>query len=314
MKSETATSGILMYSHTLKWLIIVLQSLMLSVNSPSAQDWLDRTGAKLLITHTNSGLLSVILGDVKKVSARWVSETDFKLHSQYEDWLYEFPKGTDLANIAMKWQKKQQLTGGSILYQCDGRQCGGSSFYANQVFGIRTLYGRDDNQIYKVGLNQQGNELAIFYGVVRGNRSVQAILRRVSLNREQLSDLKDELDLVDRLSTTENKFDATQSKTKSFYLALDQSQKINHLQSSNVLKSLADWIDSHAEIQAYLVLYTYRTGSLEETQKVSKGYLNEVFARLKQLKTPTKNLELVGAGAIRLTSKGQVLLEWVAKP
>lgn len=303
-----------MYLNTLKWLIMVLYSLMLSVNSSLAQNWLEQSGAKLLATQTNSGLFRLILGDVKKISARWVSEADFKLHGQYEDRLYEFPRGTDLINVAMNWQKTQQQAEGSMLYHCEGRQCGGSSFYANQVFGVRTLYGRDDNQAYKVWLNYQGGELVVFYGVVRGNSSVQAIVRRVSLNKEQVGILADELGFVTQLSTTESTPVASQPKTKSFFLSLDQSQKIINLQSNDVLKSLAKWIEVHADTEAYLVLYTYQPGGLEDTQKLSVKYLNKVVAHLKQLKTPTENLELVGAGSIRVTSKGQVLVEWVVKP
>jgi hypothetical protein len=41
---------------------------------------------------------------------------------------------------------------GQILYQCTGRECGSSNYWANSVFGRRILYGPEQYQHYIVGI------------------------------------------------------------------------------------------------------------------------------------------------------------------
>ena len=49
-----------------------------------------------------------------------------------------------------------------LLFACEGRACGHGSQWANRVFGQRLLYGRDDQQRYKVfALQREGREYRV---------------------------------------------------------------------------------------------------------------------------------------------------------
>jgi hypothetical protein len=59
-----------------------------------------------------------------------------------------------------------------ILYRCEGRGCGRSNVWANQIFQQATLYGRDTNQDYLVAAYRGANDrpnLVLVYTVTRGN-------------------------------------------------------------------------------------------------------------------------------------------------
>jgi hypothetical protein len=71
--------------------------------------------------------------------------------------------------------------GAQLLFWCEGRDCGSSSLWANQIFGNAKLYGPEERQgfmLLRLTAPQQDSLLAL-YGITRGNR-------RSYLHAEQL--------------------------------------------------------------------------------------------------------------------------------
>lgn len=71
--------------------------------------------------------------------------------------------------------------GAQLLFWCEGRDCGSSSLWANQIFGNAKLYGPEERQSYlllRLAEPRQDSLLAL-YGITRGNR-------RAYLHAEQL--------------------------------------------------------------------------------------------------------------------------------
>lgn len=68
-------------------------------------------------------------------------------------------------------------------FECDGRGCGASTYWAHDVFGIADLYGRDATQHYvAVPRNTaEGPALVMLYVSERGTREVFAHLREILL-------------------------------------------------------------------------------------------------------------------------------------
>lgn len=78
---------------------------------------------------------------------------------------FEVPMGTDPDKL--KEHYAAQLAG-QVIFQCEGRDCGRSNTWANQIFGQAVLYGRDQEQTYLAA--QVGQELVAVYLIKRGNR------------------------------------------------------------------------------------------------------------------------------------------------
>ncbi len=67
----------------------------------------------------------------------------------------------------------QQLTEKphTLLYTCEGRECGSSSLWANQVFGNAKLYGPEEDQRYlALRLDSQPQQFIALYSITRGNK------------------------------------------------------------------------------------------------------------------------------------------------
>lgn len=61
-----------------------------------------------------------------------------------------------------------QAQGAQLLFWCQGRDCGASSLWANNVFANAQLNGGDEQQAY--ALLREHDSLLALYGVTRGNR------------------------------------------------------------------------------------------------------------------------------------------------
>ncbi len=60
--------------------------------------------------------------------------------------------------------------GAELLFWCEGRECGSSSLWANEVFHRSTLYGPEARQAYLLArLPGDSDRLMALYGVTRGN-------------------------------------------------------------------------------------------------------------------------------------------------
>src|SRR5690606_16303470 len=56
---------------------------------------------------------------------------------------------------------------------CEGRECGSSSLWANQVLDYSRLYGPEDNQLYlALRLDDQPQRFISLYAITRGNQQV----------------------------------------------------------------------------------------------------------------------------------------------
>ncbi|TBU91307.1 DUF4892 domain-containing protein [Stutzerimonas kirkiae] len=71
--------------------------------------------------------------------------------------------------------------GGQLLFWCEGRECGSSSLWANEVFGRSSLYGPDAQQAYLLARDEQS--LFALYGITRGNGRAYLQVERLLTER-----------------------------------------------------------------------------------------------------------------------------------
>ena len=66
-----------------------------------------------------------------------------------------------------------------ILFECSGRACGSSNYWANDIFGKRSLYGPVMNQFYIAARGSSSDEYVSLYIITRGNKKVYAYIETV---------------------------------------------------------------------------------------------------------------------------------------
>ena len=125
------------------------------------------------------------LDRMQRVNGRVSAGREERVNGTLTRITYKIPEGYSSADVFGHYST-QMLAVGPELYRCQGRGCGSSNFWANDVFENRILYGPDADQYYlvsTVGSDERhiGAYLAL-YVITRGNRSVYAHLDIIELN------------------------------------------------------------------------------------------------------------------------------------
>lgn len=116
---------------------------------------------------------AVVIGSIRRINNQLRAEREVRTVGELIRATYRIPDPHNRQE-AFEHAKEQLLDQpGSMLFFCEGRECGSSSLWANQVLGNATLYGPEDNQAYLVmQLDSEPQRFVSLYAITRGNRRV----------------------------------------------------------------------------------------------------------------------------------------------
>nr|WP_238935060.1 DUF4892 domain-containing protein [Pseudomonas typographi] len=117
------------------------------------------------------------LGALRKISGRLRMEGRIEARGVVSTVTYELPPERSVASTFSQARDGLRDPQAQVLFWCQGRDCGESSLWANEVFGNARLLGADDQQAFLL-VRQDARTLLAVYTVIRGNR-------RVALHLEQ---------------------------------------------------------------------------------------------------------------------------------
>lgn len=89
---------------------------------------------------------------------------------------YRAPDGTRLEDVVAHYVQAVEALSTAVEFTCRGRDCGRSTVWANDVFGVKELVAPDSAQFYLAA--SDGRALLAIYVVQRGNRRVYAHVDR----------------------------------------------------------------------------------------------------------------------------------------
>ncbi|SFM55215.1 DUF4892 domain-containing protein [Marinobacter zhejiangensis] len=114
----------------------------------------------------------ILFSPVREVNDEIRSETMVRVPVSGIGQLMKIATDSDRRAARDYYRQRLQEVRASVLYECQGRDCGRSNVWANQIFGQATLYGRDDQQDYLAALveNNDRRWLVLVYTVTRGNQ------------------------------------------------------------------------------------------------------------------------------------------------
>ncbi|WP_022964235.1 DUF4892 domain-containing protein [Halopseudomonas pelagia] len=116
---------------------------------------------------------AVVIGSIRRINNQLRAEREVRTLGELIRATYQIP--TEHGRQEAFEHAKEQLLDqpGSMLFFCEGRECGSSSLWANQVLGNARLYGPEDNQAYiVVQLDDEPQRFVSLYAITRGNRRV----------------------------------------------------------------------------------------------------------------------------------------------
>ncbi|MDX1588624.1 MAG: DUF4892 domain-containing protein [Oleiphilaceae bacterium] len=114
-------------------------------------------------------------GAVREVRGEAVSGNSLELEMAGKKRLISTARGVSLEAVKAHYHKALEARQAEVVFSCTGRSCGSSNVWANEVFDESTLYGRDEDQFYRVSAWRDANDrvqLNSLYIVQRGNRQV----------------------------------------------------------------------------------------------------------------------------------------------
>jgi hypothetical protein len=122
----------------------------------------------------------VALGIYKKTDNRWQPEKQLRQRGLLSRYTVELPRDYNEAET-FDFYRAQVPIGATLLFSCSRRKCGDSNNWANDHFGVKQLYGNNEDQHYtvfslKTGVDQSQLSYITIYTVRRGNRRIYAQL------------------------------------------------------------------------------------------------------------------------------------------
>ncbi|HDZ57186.1 MAG TPA: DUF4892 domain-containing protein [Pseudomonas xinjiangensis] len=116
---------------------------------------------------------AVVIGGIRRINNQLRAEREVRTTGDLIRVSWQIPEGHDSAE-AFKHAKQQLLARDhAMLFFCEGRECGSSSLWANQVLEFSRLYGPEEAQAYlAVRLDDEPQRFVSLYAITRGNREV----------------------------------------------------------------------------------------------------------------------------------------------
>ncbi|MEZ5491838.1 MAG: DUF4892 domain-containing protein [Gammaproteobacteria bacterium] len=123
----------------------------------------------------------LVLGNMRRIAGRVVPEQADRLRGDLTRLTYEIPDGYNGADVIAFFRAQAERNGYVTLYSCEGRGCGNSNYWANEVFDNRSLYGPERNQYY-MALRADGDQGAAAYlAVYVTTRTNQRLLAHLEI-------------------------------------------------------------------------------------------------------------------------------------
>ena len=112
------------------------------------------------------------LGALRKISGKLRMEGQVIARGQVSSVTYELSPGQSADQAFNASRETLQGQGAHVLYWCQGRDCGESSLWANELFKSARLFGSDEQQAFMLlrGTAAGENTLMALYSITRGNR------------------------------------------------------------------------------------------------------------------------------------------------
>ncbi|MTI13916.1 DUF4892 domain-containing protein [Sansalvadorimonas verongulae] len=112
-----------------------------------------------------------IRGEIRADKEQW-------LDGFLERRVYEIPTGHGSARAFQDMTKHIKALGAEVEFLCEGRDCGPSNLWANDIFGVSTLYGHDREQHYLLASREVkgSKEYYVLYSITRGTRRVYTMI------------------------------------------------------------------------------------------------------------------------------------------
>lgn len=172
-----------------KALILLISSLTVSVvfaqsggdvNGARDSSLVERFAGSRIVSYERdvSHYYRLALGRMQRANGRVSPGSEERIQGSLTRITYEIPEGFLGPQVFASFEQQLRQRGAVALFRCQGRGCGSSNFWANDVFENRILYGPEAEQYYLAAkISNPATNVETYlalYVITRGNRRVYA--------------------------------------------------------------------------------------------------------------------------------------------
>lgn len=129
----------------------------------------------------------LVLGSLQRTREEVIPEDSERVRGNVTRILYEIPQNYAGADVIAFYRAQASEKGYVPLFGCEGRACGSSNYWANDIFRNRILYGPERNQYYVAMRSNFGIEeepRMSVYVITRTNRRIYAYIEIIETGGE----------------------------------------------------------------------------------------------------------------------------------
>jgi len=260
-------------------------------------DWLaleDFPGARAMLReHKQETSYTLALGIYKKIGGSWDAERQQRLNGALSRRTLELPSDRGAREGFQFYRKQLQAYPLRELFACQGRDCGGSTNWANHHFEIPQLYGLDPHQYY--GVYELSSEQTLYYA------SLYAVRRGNGRVYVQLDLLRTEPDNDARPRMTLSSMIDALAKQGYFVLDTNGARDLSEpgwAPPDALIEPLVELLQAQSSWRLALVGHDYGPATLEQQRRLSKGYAEALKGALVSSGVAEQRLETYGLGSL----------------
>jgi hypothetical protein len=232
-----------------------------------------------------------VLGSLQRTVGQVEPEYSERLRGNLTKITYEISQEFTGTDVYQFFQEQIVERGYEEGYSCEGRECGSSNYWANDIFKNRILYGPERNQYY-IAVTAETGEFSkshvALYIITRGNRKVYAYLEVVDVGeRIEIPGFLQPQVALDLFRTNQS-LALTGMRFANDQLVTEQSDLSMAVQLLQIAPELSVYVVAHLREEVPLAVLLQR----------SLGRAESVVARLIELGIEAGRLNPQGAGPL----------------
>ena len=245
---------------------------------------------------TNELNHQLVLGTLQRTRGEVVPESAERLKGRVTRIVYAIPSDYQVSDVREFFAQQLRERGDSILFSCEGRACGSSNYWANDIFKRRILYGPERNQYYLAARSNtalENDPFLALYLITRANKRLYAYVEII----------ESEIAVVPQALVNEGLLAATLREKGSVVLPWVQFNTADggeeELDDPSALDYLVRLLRTDPEIRVYLV--SHLSGperSLESLLEQSEKRAQLINAVLLEEGIESGRIEAAGVGPL----------------
>ena len=236
----------------------------------------------------------VPLGILQRQGGRASPEKSVRVNGALTKLLYEVSSGFDGNDVQAFLKQQFEESGLEPLFACEGRSCGSSNDWANDVFDNRVLYGPAQNQFYMAYAKRSasGDHYFVSYVITRGNGRLYSYI-----------------ELLETSTTGTDVAGLSESLLRNKFVVLSQLSFAGDaiaLDDGRAISDLVSILGLNPDLGLYIVAHLNGPESFDRLQARSQARADSIVAALVAAGIDSARLEAKGVGPLAPRCNGDV--------